>query len=483
MSYPAPTRRLAIAALLLASSLAGCVVNPASGVPELSLMSKEDERRLGEAEDKKVVQQFGLYGDTTVTGYVQELGRALAANSEEAGIQWQFKVLDSATINAFALPGGFVYVTRGLLAHLQNQAQLAMVMGHEIGHVTARHGARQYTGQQLANLGLGLGALVLTDIRPYLNLAQSGLELLFLKYSRDDERQADELGVKYATRTGFQAAEGAKVFQTFKRLRSQEGDPMPDWLSSHPDPAERAETIPALATTFQAQFPGRDLGGTDPAPYLRTLDGMVVGADPRQGYVEGGRFIHPELQFQFPVPGDWRVSNFPDSVQLGPRSGGTMGMILNVSQQATPQAAATAFARQNGAEVLTSEGVQVNGMPALLVTSRIAATDAQGNKGALQVLSAFIAKDGKVYVFHGLSPAAAAAPVFRQIIAGFDQVRDAALLNRQPNRLQVTPAARTDRFDALAQPVAGLGVEDLAIMNQREGGETVTAGTPLKLVR
>ena len=198
----ARTRATALGFLLIGGGLAsgGCAVNPATGQHQLSFISEQQEIQMGQQSDPEIVASMGLVPDQQVQSYVQQLGKRLAAASERPDLPWTFRVIDDPTVNAFAVPGGYVYVTRGLLTHITSEAQLAGVIGHEIGHVTARHSVNDMSKQQLAQIGLGVGMIVSPTLAALGNLAASGMQVLFLKYSRDHENQADELGVRYMTR-------------------------------------------------------------------------------------------------------------------------------------------------------------------------------------------------------------------------------------------------------------------------------------------
>ena len=217
-------RRLALV-LAVAASFAvvtSCAVNPATGQREFSLVSEGQEIAMGREADPQIVAQLGLYPDSAVQRYVSDLGLRLAAQSERPDLPWTFRVLDDPTVNAFALPGGFIYITRGILTHLESEAQLVGVLGHEIGHVTARHSASQMSRAQLAQIGLVAGMVFSETVRDYAGVASQSLGLLFLKFGRDDESQADELGIRYMTRVGYDPRELAGVMTMLSRTSSRD---------------------------------------------------------------------------------------------------------------------------------------------------------------------------------------------------------------------------------------------------------------------
>jgi predicted Zn-dependent protease len=485
-------RRFGSTALFLLTALmmtiSGCVTNPVTGNKEFSLLTPAQEKELGAQGDQEIVATYGVYDDAALADYVNQMGQKVAANSDAPDYGYTFRVLDSPIINAFALPGGYVYVTRGLLAYLEDDAQLAMVLGHEIGHVTARHAAKQYTNSQLANLGVGLGAVLFEDVRPFLGAIQTGLQLLFLKYSRDDERQADELGVEYATRSGYQASEGAKFFETLNRMQGQqEGGALPTWQSTHPDPAEREQTILTRAEYWHEQLPSVALGGVDPESYIPRLENIVFGTDPRQGFVQSGIFYHPTLRFQFPVPQGWDIANFSAQVQMASSAGDAV-IVMTTATGTDPATAATQFVNDAGAQVIESGARTVNGFNAYRVKSNVQVDDGQGGTATLTVLSYFISKDGRLYVFHGYteqSQFGSYANTIESVFTNFREVTNSAVLNVQPFRVDAFKAPRTDQFSALVQTnsEAGLGVEDLAIMNQVQSSDQIQSGTDLKQVK
>jgi predicted Zn-dependent protease len=226
---------------LLAVALAACATNPATGNKEVSLMSEAQEIALGQQMDPEVRKEMGVYNDPTLQAYVESVGKRLARESERPELPWHFTVVDVPAVNAFALPGGYIYITRGILPFLRDEAQLAGVLGHEIGHVTARHSAQQYTKATGATLGLTLLSIFVPETRPLQGVAEQALGVLFLKYGRDDELQADRLGVRYTAAADWNPAGVAGMLKTLERLDQARGSRkgVPNWMSTHPAPEDR----------------------------------------------------------------------------------------------------------------------------------------------------------------------------------------------------------------------------------------------------
>ena len=281
MRLPARSRAVRRAApLVILSLLWGCATNPATGQRQLMLVTEGQEIEMGRQADKEVEASFGLYADAKIQAYVARLGASLVAGSERPNLPWTFRVVDDPTVNAFALPGGFIYVTRGLMTHLNSEAELVSVLGHEIGHVTARHSAAMISKQQFAMLGLGVGMIVRPELQQFGDLAQAGVGLMFLKFGRDAERQADDLGLRYIGRQGYDPREAVEVFSVLDRASQKSGEGrLPSWLSTHPAPEDRAQRL-------QAAITAGNLSGSkvERRAYLDQLDGMIFGENPREGF-------------------------------------------------------------------------------------------------------------------------------------------------------------------------------------------------------
>ena len=473
--FAAPTLALAGALVVLAPA---CATNPATGQRQLSLIGEQQEIAMGREADQQVVAQLGLYPDEGVQRYVERVGRALAAASERPDLPWTFRVVDDPVVNAFALPGGFIYVTRGILTHFDSEAQLAAVVGHEIGHVTGRHSVERISKAQLAQLGLGIGAIVEPEVANYADLAQTGLSVLFLKYSRDDEREADSLGLRYLTRKSYAAGEMPEVFALLDRVSAAAGGGrIPGWLATHPAPENRRERITAeIAST------GAPAGGTvRAAEYLAAIDGMVFGDDPRQGFFESTAFYHPELAFRLRFPEGWQTQNTRQAVAaLSP--GRDAIAVLTLEEGDSPRAAAQRFFAQQGLTRGNAFSGRFGGLAA--EASFFAVDRAQGED--LTGVAAFVAHGGRVFRLLGY----AAASDFRRYqsaleaaAASFGPLTDRAKLNVRPRRIEIVrlPGAMTLEAFARRYP-STVDVATLALINQVEPGATLRAGARVKRV-
>ncbi|MBN2552478.1 MAG: M48 family metalloprotease [Spirochaetales bacterium] len=471
----------AFLAAILTVCLISCATNPVTQEREFMLLSESDELALGRQTDPQILQSYGHYTDQELGAYVDAMGRRMGALSHRPNLDYSFKVLDSPVVNAFAVPGGFVYLTRGILAYLNDEAELAGVIGHELGHIAARHSAKQYSRTQAAQLGLGLGAIFSEVFRQYAGLAQVGISMLFLSFSRENERQADDLGVLYSSKAGYDANQMANLFVTLERLNPSQGqDGLPAWFSTHPNPPDRIVAIRNAAREWQEANPQVPLQHNRDA-YLRRLDGLIFGEDPRHGYVDGQMFYHPELRFQFPVPAGWQLNNTPSQVQIFTQAQDAV-ILLSLSQAASPAAAAQAFVVDAQAVVVSSEARSINGLAAERLVC-----DVGTEQGVLRVLACFIRKDGLVYVFLAYTAQqqfSSYLPAFDQSIGQFRNLSDPARINVKPQRLAVRKASGQG---TLRRTLEGYGVardklEAHAILNGMRLDDELPAGTLIKIV-
>jgi len=471
----------ALSSLLVAIFVWACAQDYVTGKRTFSLVSDAQEVAMGQEADPSIVAEYGVYDDASLATYVDGIGQSMVKFSHRPTLKFTFRLMDTPVVNAFALPGGYVYFTRGILAHFNSEAELAGVMGHEIGHVTARHGAEQMTKAQLATLGLGVGTILSEDFRRFSNVAQQGLGFIFLKFGRDNESESDLLGVEYSTRAGYDAMHMSRFFRTISRLTQKSGGGPPTFLSTHPNPDNREARVAALSAEWQQKVSGPK-GGADRNAYLRKIDGIVYGDDPRQGFVENGYFYHPELRFQFSVPAKWQVANQPAQVMMvNPEQ--NAGVQFSLGQGASAREAANTFATNAQAEVLRNEAMRVNGLSAVWLVSNM-----PNEQGVLRVMSYFIEMDGKVYMFHGYTAANqfdAIAPTFEKTMRSFDRLRNQAALTKQPRRVKIETV---NQPGALREVLISYGVkqdelEDIAILNGMTLQDRLERGTLVKVAR
>lgn len=474
--------RHAVLLSLIALVLASCSRNPVTGKREVMLMSENQEISMGKSSDPQIVAQYGLYEDQRLQNFINAKGQEMARISHRPNLDYEFKILDSPVINAFAVPGGYVYFTRGILAHFNNEAEFAGVLGHEIGHITARHSAKQYSKQMLGQVLFIGGIVVSEDFRRYAQPLSQGMQLLFLKFGRDAESQSDDLGADYCTQIGYDAHEMANFFNTLKRMRQQSGQSIPDFMSTHPNPGDREVKVHEHARRYQAKF-AKPSYAVNRDKYLRMIDGLIYGADPKQGFVENNRFYHPELKFQFPIPNSWKTMNSPSQVQMTPQGGDAL-MTLTVAQAKSSSEAARKFVSENQLRVVEESNTSVNGYPGYALIT-VQAANQQKRTPELRILTYFIEYGGLIYQFNGVAKSQDFNKYFnnfRNTMKNFDKLSDPDKLNRKPMRLKI----QTVKRDAtLKQALTELGatsaqMNDLSLLNGMELSEKVTAGMLIK---
>jgi len=467
------------AGLTAAAALGGCAINPVSGRNELSLISQSQEIQMGKDASTNDLKSVGEANHPAAQAMVRRIGQAIAAKSERPGLPWEFHLLDDAAVNAFAYPGGFIFVTRGLMGQLTNEAQLAEVIGHEIGHVTAKHTVSAMSKQQIAQIGL-VGASVLSPtIAQYGDLLGTGASLLFLKFGRDDEKQADALGFKYSLAQGYDVRQAPKVFNTLSRLSSEGGGArVPEWQSTHPDPGNRVKTAQAKvdalpASTFTSAKLNRD-------GYLKAVEGMVYGENPRLGYFKGTNFLHPDLRFQLNFPSGWRTTNMAQAVVS--QSSDNNAQLQLVPGQGTPAAALAQFTGQQGITVRQSGNTTINGNAAALAIFDAAS----GSSGTLRGQAAAIQYAGVTYLIIGLMAANAPAQRMNEIdaaIRSFRALTDASLINVQPATIQLVTLTQAMTGASFVQKYpSAISENAVYIMNEIDATTSLARGTVMKRV-
>ncbi len=467
------------AALMFAVVSGSCATNPATGERMLSLVSESQEIEMGQAYSQQVEATMAVYDDAELGAYVNRVGQELAAVSERSQLPWSFKVIDDPTVNAFAVPGGFLYVTRGILTHFNSEAQLAAVLGHEIGHVTARHSVEQISRAQLGGLLLGVGSILSEDVRRFGGLAQTGLGILFLSYGRDDEHQADMLGVRYALRKDYDPREGVGVHRMLNRQTElRGGSGIPNWLSTHPSSADRIDRIQAQVDTIPDTRLARTHVRT--SEYLQQLDGVVFGTNPRHGFFRSALFLHPDLEFQIRFPADWTTANLTQAVMA--QSPNEDAIIqLTLAETTGHASAARAFFDQEGVRSRRVSTGTVNGLPATTGNFEVAT---QG--GVLAGVATWLDYGGRTYQILGYTARDDLSTydgTFRATIGSFDRLTDRAALVVEPLRVQLVTVQRPTTLRRMTSARAlPIPLETLAIANGLGEDENIPAGTTVKWV-
>lgn len=480
-------------------SLPACSTNPATGGSSFTaFMSPEDEKRVGAEEHPKLVQQFGGdYDASELAAYVDRVGQSVARFAEVQDIRYSFTVLDDDDINAFALPGGYVHVTRGLLALASNEAELASVLGHEIGHITARHAAQRYSSATAANLGIGILGIVgiIAGLPPSITQAagsglQSGAAIYLQSYSREQELEADRLGMRYMTRAGYDPEAMVTFFRKLDAWSHLEamtvGDSGAadrfDIMASHPRTADRVQQAAQLAAS--SRQPGGELGQ---APYLKAIDGMLFGDSPKQGFRRGRDFIHPGLRVAFRVPPGFVLKNTPQQVAaIGPRG----ALIVSDLEQRTDVARRVPDMATYLTQVWASK-VRLAGVERLSIDGAEAATGVtrlQTRSGVVDArLLAIRDTPDQIWRFLFIAPPDESQRLqgeFQRTAMSFHRLSPQEAAAAKPWRIDVVTIRAGDTSERLAERMAvgDYRLETFRVLNGLLTGGPLTVGQPVKIV-
>ena len=474
-----------ISLLTLVFFLGNCARNPVTGKKQVVLMSEAQEIAMGKDADPQIVAQYGLYDDKALQEYINQHGKQLAAISHRPNLAYEYKIVDSDVLNAFAIPGGYVYFTRGIMAYFNNEAQFEGVLGHETGHITARHSVTQQRNALLGQLGIIAGVVINPNLAQFAQTASQGLGLLFLKFGRDAERQADQLGVEYSSKLGYDARQMAGFFTTLERQGQQAGAAeLPEFLSTHPNPGDRNVTVNQLAIDWQ-----KKLNLTNPVSnrnaYLQRIEGLIYGEDPKQGFLENNIFYHPELKFQFPVPQGWNYENTPQRVQMAPKDGKAL-MMMTLAPGKSLQEAANAVLQQNNLQVLDSKQLTVNGLPAIAMIADPKPVQGQQQQ-AIRTLSYLIQYGNSIYLLLGVSATAdfnQYTSYFTNTMEGFRQLTDVTKLNKKADRIRIKTVSGNKTLEQALRSynIADKKLEQHAILNGMKLTDIVPAGMMIKII-
>jgi predicted Zn-dependent protease len=476
-----------VAALAIVLSVAGCTTSPTSGRPIFTgLVSQSQENAIGQEQHGSILKQYnGVNDNERLNEFVAMIGTRLVPQAERKDVTWRFTVLDDDMVNAFAVPGGYIYITRGLLNLAQDESQVAAVLAHEMGHINARHTAQQMSQGMVANLGLSAVGIALGS-----NVASQagsvGADLYLKKYSRDHEFEADALSVKYLTGAGYDPYAATKFLAMLQEHTNLERrmagsaaeDEMFSYFSTHPQTPERVARARALAD----QAPHYKDVTVDRADYLKAVDGTVYGDSAKQGFIRGNRFIHPELGIAFDAPAGFKLKNTPQQVVADNGNGSLMIFDMAAGQSTDPSVYITSVWAP-GAPLSQQQKITVNGMDAATAATQISTS--QGAKDARLV--ALSAGDGKFYRLVFATPQGGMSQYERSFLNAthtFHQLSGSERQQASPNRVRLITVKNGDTIQSLAakMPVADYAVERFCLLNGLAPTDALRPGDTVKTV-
>lgn len=471
---------------MLSLALSACATAP---IPDASAPITQSEAQMGAEANPQILQEFGGKMTGSQAQYVEQVGKNIAVQSGLGNARDSFNValLNSSVNNAFAIPGGYIYTTRQLVALMNNEAELAGVLGHEVGHVAARHSQRRQAAAQRNSI-LGAAGAILSGIL----LGNSGLgqqvgqtlmqgsQLLTLKFSRSQETEADDLGIRYLKQAGYDPHAMATVLQSLAaqnaldaRLQGNNNATIPEWASTHPDPASRVAHANQMAQGLT--------GVTNRDTFLTRIDGLLYGDDPKQGVVEGRQFIHPELRFAFTAPQGFYMVNGTNAVTVSGQSGKAQLSLAqyNGNLESYVQSVFSALSKQ---QQVTPSGIQrttVNGLPAAYGTARVASGNGQVD---VTVFAYEFARD-RAYHFLAITPAGQ-SNTFNSMFSSMRRITTQEAGSVIPRVVDIVTVRSGDTVASLASRMAYTDnqVERFRVLNGLSSNATLTAGQKVKIV-
>lgn len=481
MNYKSLLSLVLLAVTLLGSA---CSTNQATGRNQFAgLMSPQQEVQVGASEHQKIEQQFGFYDDPALKAYVDRIGQRVSADTERPDVEYKFFILDSPIVNAFALPGGYIYVSRGLLALANSEAELAAVLAHETGHITGRHSAERYSRGVVTSLGAAVLSAAL-DSSAASQALGLGSNLYMNSYSRAQENEADSLGLRYLSRGGYDVSAMSSFLASLQaesqlqaRLQGKEGAPEMSYFSTHPATGERV----AKTLNESAQYPQ---GGSDGREaHLRAIDGMVFGDSAKHGFARGQRFYHPEIGFTFDVPPGFRIINQPSDVVAVSRDGTAMIFDMVGGQGTTDPGTYLNSVWIKDGRAAQIERMEIGGMPAA-TSSFIGAVN--GQEMVIRLIAVHYG-DGRFARFQIAIPRQAspgALENLKRATYSFRRLSEAEKQNLRPHRIKIITASASDTAETIAarQSIEELPLDHFRVLNALKLGQSVQPGRTYKVI-
>jgi predicted Zn-dependent protease len=472
-----------LASLSLAAAWSGCAINPVTGRPEIVFTTAAREREIGREEAEKVERHIGFVEEGEVPAYVRAIGERLAEHSPRRDVEYHFYVVEMLEPNAFALPGGYVFVSRGLVALANSEDELAGVLGHEIGHVAARHAVKRESLGAPFEIATGLGALATSIVSPFLGrvvgeVGRFASGLVLAPYSREQEREADRVGQQIAAASGWDPQALAAVLKTLEREEElrREGRPRGiGFLSSHPSFPERVADASAHARKLEPAV--RDPIAQGRSGFLRRIDGLGVGADPGEGIFVDGVFLHPDLDFRLRFPEDWRTQNARSYVAGGAPDGETFAVLEVAGEGTDPVAAARRFAEERGVRLLEEPS------PLRIGSLAAARSSARFRRSALDLT--WIAHGSRVYQLTGVCPPVAfeaRRETFAEMAQSFRPLTAEERAGILETRLRVVRSSGAETLAELVERTRSVwSAEEVAVANGLEIGAAPREGDRVKI--
>ncbi|HEX5055702.1 MAG TPA: M48 family metalloprotease [Gammaproteobacteria bacterium] len=475
----------------LTCAIADCARNPVSGDLDFVTMSENQEIQTGAKYHEQILKQYGIYEAPALQNYISQLGKELAEHSHRKDLIYRFTVLDSPEVNAFALPGGYVYITRGILAYLNSEAEAGGVLGHEIGHVTARHGVKQQSAATAAQIFSAVVAMK-TGSQTYSDLTNILGGALLSGYGRDQELEADRLGAEYIGNIGFDPHEMLRVIgvlkdqEEFAQQRAKtEGLQQQSYhgvFASHPENDQRLQEV---VDSVKKQKSAEHTRDSDREPYLRQLDGLLFGQNPDQGLIRDNRFLHPDLGIAFNLPEEqaWRTQNLRDRFVMQRTDNQAMLQLTveDLHKRETPKE--YLYRVLDNPKPAREESLDINGLPAYTLTGTV-----QTNAGRANARFTVIFYGEKAYLFVGaVDPKADFAthdPQFVKIAGSFHRMTGQERQLAKPYRLKLYRTKPGDTYAGLARqmPMPAYKEEQLRLLNGDYPDHELKAGRLIKLV-
>lgn len=468
-----PWRNVILAALIVCagSGLSGCAVNPVSGHSDFVTMSESQEIAAGREAHPKIIEQYGQYDNPALQAYVQKVGEGVAAHSHRSNLIYRFTVLNSTEVNAFALPGGYVYITRGLLAYLNTEAELAAVLGHEIGHVTARHAVRQQSAATVTGLlgSVFAGAVGVQGAQDVVNVLGNAM---LQGYGREHELEADRLGAEYLARSGYDPHAMIEVIgilkdqEQFEVQQAKEEGREPHVyhgvFASHPDNDQRLQQVVGAAN----QFKNPNAVRVERDSFLHEIDGLTFGDSERDGIHRGNHFYHAGLGFAVDFPTGWKLDNQPKALIATAPQGAALLQISNedLNERVSPRDFLRV--RMKITELHNGEEINDNGM-----SGYTGITSGKSPFGTRPIRITVLYFNNSAYVFYGAAKNDKQAYAYdRDFIAtarSFHPITAQERSLAHEEKIHLLRAGSSTRFEELAHssPVSDHPLDQLRLIN------------------